>query len=303
MRRSERHPRPRAPPRRRGGGRRARAGAAAAPRARRPRATPSRRAARRPRRGRGSRPRRGRCRRGRRGLPAGTKARKPDVGSRRRETSSQTATVTPPAKSVARGGEGRLDAGVERQVPDEVVADGEDDRRRERVGEPDPLHVLGPARLADEQDPARDDQDRPGDHARLRRLVQEHQRDRDREERRRADGDRRSRRAGVAHGQGEEELRAARPEHAGEQERPGPGEVDLARRDEGQRHEQAPPRSCRTAPASASGSRASANLSATVIEPKSAADASASTTASTIQRYNDYDPPPWTIRAYASWPS
>ena len=59
----------------------------------------------------------------------------------------------------------------------------------------------------------------------------------------------------------------------------------------------------RTAPASASGSRASANLSATVIEPKSAADTSASTTASTIQRYNDYDPPPWTIRAYASWPS
>jgi hypothetical protein len=39
-------------------------------------------------------------------------------------------------------------------VPDEVVADGEDDRRRERVAEADPLHVLGPAGLADEQDPA-----------------------------------------------------------------------------------------------------------------------------------------------------
>ena len=58
-----------------------------------------------------------------------------------------------------------------------------------------------------------------------------------------------------------------------------------------------------SAPASASGSRASANRSATVIEPKSAADASASTTASTGQRYSDYDPPPWKIRVYGSWPS
>ena len=58
-----------------------------------------------------------------------------------------------------------------------------------------------------------------------------------------------------------------------------------------------------SAPASASGARASANRSATVIEPKSAADASASTTASTGQRYSDYDPPPWKIRVYGNWPS
>ncbi len=47
-----------------------------------------------------------------------------------------------------------------------------------------------------------------------------------------------------------------------------------------------------SAPASASGTRASANLSATVIEPNSAAETSASTTASTRQRYSDYDPAP-----------
>ena len=47
-----------------------------------------------------------------------------------------------------------------------------------------------------------------------------------------------------------------------------------------------------SAPASASGTFASANLSATVIEPNSAAEASASTTASTSQRYSDYDPAP-----------
>ena len=142
----------------------------------------------------------------------------------------------------------------------------------------------------------------PDDHARLRRLVEEDQRDRDREERRRADGDRGARRSGVADGEGEEELRAARPEHAGEQERPDPGEVDLAGATNGSVTSSAAAIVC-SAPASASGSRASANRSATVIEPKSAADASASTTASTIQRYSDYDPPPWMIRAYASWPS
>ena len=59
----------------------------------------------------------------------------------------------------------------------------------------------------------------------------------------------------------------------------------------------------KNAPASASGTFASAKRSATVIEPNSAAETSASTTASTFQRYNDYDPPPWKTHAYASSPS
>ena len=47
-----------------------------------------------------------------------------------------------------------------------------------------------------------------------------------------------------------------------------------------------------SAPASASGTFASAKRSATVIEPNSAAETTASTTASTFPRYSDYDPPP-----------
>ena len=86
---------------RRGAGRRARGGGAGAPRARRPRATRSRRAARRPRRGRGSTPRRDRDRRGRSRRRTGRRRGSRRSGSRRRVTSSQAATVTPPAKRVA----------------------------------------------------------------------------------------------------------------------------------------------------------------------------------------------------------
>ena len=58
-----------------------------------------------------------------------------------------------------RGGERRVDGRVDREPAHEVVAHREDDRRREREDEPGHLEVRRPRALADEQDPAEDDQD------------------------------------------------------------------------------------------------------------------------------------------------
>ena len=103
---------------------------------------------------------------------------------------------------------------------------------------PSPIHFTCSGRPGsrDERDAAEDDQDGADEHARLRGLVEQNERDRDGEERRRADRDRRARRAGVADREREEELREAGAEHAGEQERPDAAEVDVAGDDERQRH-------------------------------------------------------------------
>jgi hypothetical protein len=120
-------------------------------------------------------------------------------------------------------------------MADEVVTDGEDDRGQEREAEPDPLHVLRPTLLADEEDAPDHDQDCAADHAGLRRLVEQEQRDRDREERRGTDGDRRPRRSRVAHREREQQLRASRTEDAREQERPDAADLDVVHGDEGKR--------------------------------------------------------------------
>ena len=76
--------------------------------------------------------------------------------------------------------------------------------------------MRGPVALTDEQEPTGDDQNRSADQPGVQRLVQEHERDRDREERRRADDDGRPRRAGFSHGKREEELRETGAEQTGE---------------------------------------------------------------------------------------
>ena len=167
----------------------------------------------------------------------------PRPGSRRRVTSSQAATVRPPAKRVAAAASAGSTSVSSERCRTRLSRTAKTIAAASANAEPDPLHVLRPARLAHEHDPADHDQEGADDHARLRGLVEQHEGDRDGEERRGADGHRRARRPRVADGEREEKLRAARTEHAGEQERPDAAELELARRGERQRHREARRRS------------------------------------------------------------
>ena len=68
----------------------------------------------------------------------------------------------------------------------------------------------------------------PSDDAGDERLAEEHRGEGDGEERRHPDRRRGPRRAGVANREGEQHLRDARPEDAGERERPDRGDVPVA---------------------------------------------------------------------------
>ena len=105
------------------------------------------------------------------------------------------------------------------------------------------------------------------------RLVQEHERDRDREERRRADDDRRPRGPGFSHGKREEGLRETGAEQTGEQERPQLADVDRPRRRVNGSVTAGATTTVNRRPASALAPPASANRMATVIAPNRNADA------------------------------
>ena len=111
------------------------------------------------------------------------------------------------------------------QRPDEIVPGREEHCRSARVDEPDPTEVRRPVTLGSEQDAAADDRDRAEYQRQPQRLVEDDQRDRDSDERRGADHHRRARSADLAHREREQDLRAARREQAGEQERPGAVEI------------------------------------------------------------------------------
>src|SRR5581483_9601884 len=116
---------------------------------------------------------------------------------------------------------------------------GEEDGRAHGEGEADRPHVLRPVALGGERDPAADDRERPEDERRADRLAEEQKGDRDRNERRRADGDRRARGAGDQYRPREQNLRAARREQAGEEELPAPAQV--VSRQRGEHRQRRPP--------------------------------------------------------------
>src|SRR5918996_6314199 len=87
-----------------------------------------------------------------------------------------------------RGGGRSLHVGVDGEPADDVVARGEHERPEGREEDPDRPDVGRPAALADQQEPTPDDQQRADDEAGDEGLAEEHERDRDGEERRRADG-------------------------------------------------------------------------------------------------------------------
>ena len=90
-------------------------------------------------------------------------------------------------------GDARRDVGIDRQPADEIVTRREDDRREECQHQAEHPNVLRPVSLADEEKPAGHDQQRAGDEGRLERLTEQNEGDGDREERPRADDDRRPR--------------------------------------------------------------------------------------------------------------
>ncbi len=126
----------------------------------------------------------------------------------------QTAATAVPAMSVADDSGGRRGVGV--QGADQIVASREEHRRTGRVPEPDPAHVLRPVALGGEQDAAADDRDRAEHERRAQRLVEDEQRDQDRDERRGADHHGGARRPDLTHGEREEDLRPAGSQQAGE---------------------------------------------------------------------------------------
>ncbi len=80
---------------------------------------------------------------------------------------------------------------VPRRPAHDVVAPCEQDRAEEGERSTKEAEVLRPC-LACEHDPRRDDQHRPDRQLELERLVEEHQREQDGEERRRPDDDQRT---------------------------------------------------------------------------------------------------------------
>ena len=78
-----------------------------------------------------------------------------------------------------------------RRPAHEVVAPCEHDRAEEREHAAEEAEVLRPC-LACEHDARRDDEHRPDRQLELERLVEQHEREQDREERRRPDHDQRA---------------------------------------------------------------------------------------------------------------
>ena len=112
----------------------------------------------------------------------------------------------------------------------EVVARREEHGGTRGVDQADPPQIARPVALPGEEHAAGDDPDRAEDQRQGERLVQEDERDRHCDERRRANRHRGTRRADLAHREREEDLRTARRKEAGEQKRPRAVEVEVERR-------------------------------------------------------------------------
>ena len=153
-------------------------------------------------------------------MPAGASRRSSREVGRRRVTTTATAD----AGEQRRRGSG-LRAPVRVQRADDVVADSEHHRRPEGESQASRPQVVGPVALGREHDPAADDRNAAEDQQHPHGLAEEDEGDRDGEERRDAGGHRGPRRAGLADGEREEQLRDAGCEQAREPEPPRAGVV------------------------------------------------------------------------------
>src|SRR5438093_6566326 len=103
---------------------------------------------------------------------------------------------------------------------DDVVANGKERRAYEGEESAEEAEVLRPRTLAREGGTAGDDERGPHEEERTERLPEHGERNRDRDQGRRPDQNRGARRAGVADGEDEEDLRGTGHERSGDRERP-----------------------------------------------------------------------------------
>src|SRR6188472_93795 len=116
-------------------------------------------------------------------------------------------------------GRHRGDVAVEGQMANEVVAQGKERRAEERKRDAETTNVLRTLRLERQSDPAAHDEERAEEHRGVRPFVEGDDRDRHREERRGPERDRRTRGAGLADPQRDEDVREPRRDRAREEKR------------------------------------------------------------------------------------